>query len=139
MIDKLSIDRKLNDLNKNIAVLNEFKKISIDDLRRSLKDQWALFYGLQISIQIIIDVGNHILASLKENQIEEYIDIIDKLGEKEIIPKEFAEKIRGITGLRNLLVHEYGIIKIEKIYDVLQNNISDFEEFHDYIKKYIMQ
>jgi len=51
MIDKLSIDRKLNDLNKNIAVLNEFKKISIDDLRRSLKDQWAIFYGLQISIQ----------------------------------------------------------------------------------------
>lgn len=138
MIDKLLIDRKLNDLNKNIAVLNEFKKISINDLRRSLKDQWAIFYGLQISIQIIIDVGNHILASLKENQIEEYIDIIDKLGEKEIIPKEFAEKIRGITGLRNLLVHEYGIIKIEKIYDILQNNISDFEEFHDYIKKYIM-
>ena len=113
MIDKLLIERKLSDLNKNIVTLNEFKKISIDELRGSLKDQWAISYGLQISIQIIIDIGNHILTSLKENQIEEYVDVIDKLGEKEIIPKRFAEKIRGMAGLRNLLVHGYGIIKIE--------------------------
>lgn len=137
MIDKLSIDKKLNDLNENIVMLNKFRKISLEDLKKSLKDQWAIFYGLQISIQAIIDIGNHILASLKENQIEEYVDIIDKLGEKEIIPKDFSEKIRGMVGLRNLLVHEYGIINIQKIYDVLQNNITDFEEFQNYIKKYL--
>jgi len=137
MIDKLSIDKKLNDLNENIVMLNEFRKISLEDLKKSLKDQWAIFYGLQISIQTIIDIGNHILAALKENQIEEYVDIIDKLGEKEIIPKDFAVRIRGMAGLRNLLVHEYGIINIPKIYDLLQNNISDFEEFQNYIRKYL--
>jgi len=137
MIDKLSIDKKLNDLNENIVMLNEFRKISLEDLKKSLKDQWAIFYGLQISIQTIIDIGNHILAALKENQIEEYVDIIDKLGEKEIIPKDFAVRIRGMAGLRNLLVHEYGIINIQKIYNVLQNNISDFEEFQNYIRKYL--
>lgn len=139
MVDRLLIERKLSDLLINIAILEDLKNISIYDLRRSVKDQWSIFYGLQISIQMIIDIGNHILADLKENQIEEYIDIIDKLGEREIIPEEFAKRIRGITGLRNLLVHEYGIIDIEKIYNLLQHNISDFEEFHDYIEKYMME
>lgn len=139
MVDRLLIERKLSDLLINIAILEDLKNISIYDLRRSVKDQWSIFYGLQISIQMIIDIGNHILAGLKENQIEEYIDIIDKLGEREIIPEEFAKRIRGITGLRNLLVHEYGIIDIEKIYNLLQHNISDFEEFHDYIEKYMME
>lgn len=137
MTDRLSIDKKLIALDKNIAMLYEFKKISIDQLKESLKDQWAIYYGLQISIQMIIDIGNHILASLRENQVEEYVEIIDRLGEKEIIPKEFAKKIRPMAGLRNLLVHEYGIIEVEKIYKILQNNIVDFEEFHEYIQKYM--
>ncbi|GEM_PF-5261124 len=51
MIDRLLIDRKLNELSKNIAMLHEFKKIKIEQLRDSLKDQLAIYYGLQISIQ----------------------------------------------------------------------------------------
>lgn len=137
MIDKLSIENKLGDLIKNISILEEFKNISVHDLKKSPKDQWSIFYGLQISIQIILDIGNHILAELKENKIEEYSDVIDKLGERKIIPEDFARSIRGITGLRNLLVHEYGVIKIEKIYDLLQNSLSDFTDFHDHIQDYI--
>lgn len=137
MIDKLAIERKLMDLNKNIKMLEELKRITFDDLKNSLKDQWAVFYGLQISIQIVIDTGNHILAALQENQVEEYADIIDKLGIKKIIPEEFAKRIRGMAGLRNLLVHEYGIINVEKIFYVLQNDIDDFKEFKNYIIKYL--
>lgn len=137
MIDKLSIENRLKDLVKNVSILEEFKNMSIRDLKKSPKDQWAIFHGLQISIQIIIDIGNHILAELKENKIEEYSDVIDKLGERNIIPEDFARSIRGITGLRNLLVHEYGVIRMEKIYDVIQNSLSDFTDFHDYIRDYI--
>lgn len=137
MIDKLLINKKLSDLNQNTAMLSDLRKISLESLEKSLKDQWAIFYGLQISIQMIIDIGNHILASLKENQIEEYIDIIDKLGDREVIPKTFSKKIRAMAGLRNLLVHEYGTINIQKIHNILQNNISDFEDFDHHIKKYL--
>jgi hypothetical protein len=31
------------------------------------------------------------------------------------------------------------VIRIEKIYDMLQNNLSDFTEFHDYIQDYITE
>ena len=137
MIDKLSIENKLGDLAKNVSILQELKNISIHDLKKSPRDQWSIFYGLQISIQIVIDIGNHILAELKESKIEDYADIIDKLGEKQVIPEDFARSIRGITGLRNLLVHEYGVIDIEKIYKILQNNLSDFEDYNVYIQKYI--
>jgi uncharacterized protein YutE (UPF0331/DUF86 family) len=137
MLEKSVINKKLNELDKNLALLNELKELSVDQLSDSLKEQWAVFYGLQISIQITIDIGSHILAALKENHIEEYSDIIYKLAKIRVIPEDFAKKIKGMPGLRNLLVHEYGIIDIEKIHDVLQNNLSDFEEFQTYIRKYI--
>jgi len=137
MLDKSVINKKLNVLDKNLVLLYELKELSFDQLSDSLKEQWAVFYGLQISIQAAIDIGSNILAALKENQIEEYSDIIFKLAKRKIIPQDYAKKIKGMPGLRNLLVHEYGIIDIGIIYNVLQNNLGDFEEFQAYIRKYI--
>jgi len=137
MIDKFLINKKINELKNNLKILHELKTIPFEKISESLKDQWTVFYGLQISIQIVIDMGNHILASIGENQIEDYTDIIDKLGKLEIIPIDFAKKIKGMPGLRNILVHEYGIIDIDKIYEILQKNLSDFENFIFYIKKYL--
>jgi len=137
MIDKFLITKKINELKNNLKILYDLKRIPFEKISESLKKQWTVFYGLQISIQIVIDVGNHILASIGENQIEDYTDIIDKLGKLEIIPIDFAKKIKGMPGLRNILVHEYGIIDIKKIYYILQNNLGDFEDFIFYTKKYL--
>ena len=137
MIDKFLITKKINDLKNNLKILHDLKRIPFEKISESLKEQWTVFYGLQISIQIVIDMGNHILASIGENQIEDYADIIDKLGKLEIIPVDFAKKIKGMPGLRNILVHEYGIIDLKKICNVLQNNLGDFEDFIFYTKKYL--
>ena len=137
MIDKFLITKKINDLKNNLKILHDLKRIPFEKISESLKEPWTVFYGLQISIQIVIDIGNHILASIGENQIEDYADIIDKLGKLEIIPVDFAKKIKGMPGLRNILVHEYGIIDIKRIYNILQNNLGDFEDFIFYTKKYL--
>jgi len=137
MIDKLLITKKLSELKNNLKVLYELKETPFGELSDSVKNQWTIFYGLQVSIQIIIDIGNHILASIGENQIEDYVDIIEKLGKRGVIPENFANKIRNMPGLRNILVHEYGVINIKKIYDILQNNLSDFEDFILYITEFL--
>jgi len=102
-----------------------------------LGKQWAICHGLQLSIQTLIDIGNHILAAIGENQIEEYVDIIDKLGERNIIPSEFAQSIRGMAGLRNILVHEYASLDIKKIYDIVQDQLDDFYKFIKYINQFL--
>jgi len=137
MIDKFLITKKINDLKNNLKILHDLKRIPFEKISESLKEQWTVFYGLQISIQIVIDIVNHILASIGENQIEDYTDIIDKLGKLEIIPVDFAKKIKGMPGLRNILAHGYGIIDIKRIYNILQNNLGDFEDFIFYTKKYL--
>lgn len=137
MIDKLLITKKLSELKNNLKVLYELRETPFGELSDSVKNQWTIFYGLQVSIQIIIDIGNHILASIGENQIEDYVDIIEKLGKRGVIPENFANKIRNMPGLRNILIHEYGVINIKKIYDILQNNLSDFEDFILYITEFL--
>lgn len=71
------------------------------------------------------------------NNIEDYVDIIDRLGEKGIIPVDFAVKIRPMAGLRNILVHEYARIDFEKVYAILRNNLTDFSKFMEYIRMFM--
>ena len=96
-------------------------------------------HGLQLSIQVLIDVGNRILAARGENQIEDQVDIIDKLGEKNIVPSEFAQQIRGMAGLRNILVYEYASIDLNKIYEILQTRLGDFHNFIRHINQFLQK
>jgi uncharacterized protein YutE (UPF0331/DUF86 family) len=137
MIDREVVRKKLQELNSYLKEMEKLKAVSWDEFFSSLSKQWMVFHGLQLSIQIVIDVGNHILASLGETQIEDYVDIIDKLGERRIIPLEFAREIRGMAGLRNILVHEYVKIDLKKIYDILQNRLTDFYNFIEYINQFL--
>ena len=137
MIDKMVVEKKLQELNRYLIELEVVGKISWDELNDSLAKQWQICHGLQLCIQTLIDIGNHILAALGENQVEDYADIIDKLGGKNIIPLEFSRSIRGMAGLRNLLVHEYARLDLTKIYSVLQNRLGDFHRYMEYIKRYL--
>lgn len=137
MIDKEIINKKFYDLKLYLKELEKSREFSQDEIFSSLSTQWQICHGLQLSIQIIIDVGNHILASVDENQIEDYADIIDKMGKRNIIPPEFANTIRGMAGLRNILVHQYTNLDFNRIYDILQNRIDDFYRFMNYIDKFI--
>lgn len=101
MIDKIDrevIKEKFRELGFCLKELAKLKNVNWDEYSSSLTKQWSVFYGLQLAIQILIDVGNHILAGIGENKIEEYVDIIDKLGERGIIPFEFSRLIREWQG-----------------------------------------
>ena len=133
---KMAIVRKIRKLEVSIQQLRKFQKYSYDEIEDDLEKLWAIEHGLQISIQIIIDIGNHIIAEIGENEIEEYADIFDRLVKHNIIPLEFAENIRGMIGFRNLLVHRYSEVDSKIVYSVLQNRLYDFERFIGYIQSF---
>ena len=130
--------KKLQELNRYLKELEDSKNISWDEFHSSIGKQWMICHGIQLSIQSLIDVGNHILSALGENQIEDYSDIIDKLGERNILPSEFAQSIRGMVGLKNILVHEYARLDIKIIYDILQNKLEDFYKFTKHINQFLI-
>ena len=132
------IARKLQNLNTNVQELKKYQNYRYDEIKGDLQKIWAIERGLQISIQIVIDIGNHILASINKNQIDSYSDIIIQLGECDILPIQFAEQIKGMAGLRNLLVHRYADVDLRQIYDFLQNRLDDFTEYIRHIQSYLL-
>ena len=135
MVDALVVTKRLNKLREYIGFLNEIRLKSRDEF---VTDPFV--YGnaeryLQLAIQAILDVGNHILADRKLKEPEEYRDVMKILGEEGLLPKDLVKKLLPLVGLRNILVHDYLDIDRDKLYDALQQELVDFEEFGLHIRK----
>lgn len=92
--------------------------------------------GLEILIQNLLDIGAHLLASEIKNDWEDYSEVILKLGRYGVVPQEFSDRIKGMAGLRNILIHEYMKIDLRKLFDYLKYHLEDFVQFIKYICEY---
>jgi len=61
-----------------------------------------------------------------------YKEAIEKLGEYEVVPEKFAKENADMAKFRNLLVHEYGIVDLEQVYNNLQKAPDIFRQFAEY-------
>jgi len=136
LVDKELILFKLQELERYLTQLKKHQGVTADHLDNSLDQAWIIQHGLQLSIQLVLDIGNHILAGAG-NPAQDYSSIFDKLAQIDVIPAEFAESIKSMAGLRNILVHEYTEIDMEKLADLLNNRLGDFSKFAVYVMNYL--
>lgn len=136
VIDQETIQKKLAELERYVTELKKHEHYTVEDLRADLGKQWMVSHGLQLAIQVVLDVGNHLLSEQGINA-EDYTDVIDKMGEHSIIPLEFARKIRGMAGFRNVIIHGYSVLDLNKLHSVLKDNLEDFLEFARYIVNFL--
>lgn len=123
------IEDKLKRLEENLRYLDSIKRnYTLDDMLKDKIDEWGLRYGLFESLQLIIDLACSIVAKKNLGIPKNYSDCIQLLINSNYLEKELGNKIKNAVGLRNLLVHEYGIIDVKKLYDYL-NHINDFRDF----------
>jgi uncharacterized protein YutE (UPF0331/DUF86 family) len=124
---------KLQSLSRCINRISS--KISHDFIT-NLDSQDIVILNLQRAIQISIDIGAIVL---KENKIEipnNRSEIFTLLFENKIISAELADSLKKSVGFRNLAVHEYSKLDLEKVYSLSKNELDIFLEFGKVIFTY---
>ena len=137
MLDRQVIEAHLQNMEEALTNLGRYQELSLEEFRKDLSLIWIAGKGLEILIQNLLDIGAHILASEIKNDWDDYGEIILKLGHHGIIPMDFSERIQGMAGLRNILIHQYLRVDVAKLYDHLKNRLADFTEFMSYIQQYL--
>lgn len=129
------ITDKLKKLEENLIILNKIKdNYTLDDIVSNKIDEWGLRYGLLESIQIIIDLSCSIVSERNLGIPKNYSDCINFIINNNYLEKELGKRILSMVGLRNLLVHEYGIIDVKKLYEYL-SYLQDLKDFAVVISK----
>jgi uncharacterized protein YutE (UPF0331/DUF86 family) len=131
-----NIERQVEDI-KSIPVSN---KDFFLDKKNSIQIK-AIKYSLACAIQDLTRICVHLASALSLWKVRESeAEAILSLAEAEIIPKEFADKIKGIPAFRNRIVHDYLPNEFDavKLFESLQN-LDDFREFSKYILEWISE
>jgi len=64
----------------------------------------------QVAVQCLLDVANHIVAEQGLGSPEEAEELFVALVTAGVIPRPLYERIQGLGGFRNVLVHEYLLV-----------------------------
>ncbi len=129
--------QRVENLEENIANLKHLRKtIALDDIKGNKLDEWALRYGLFESIQIIIDIACHLSSRYNLGTSKTYTECIENLKKQNYIDSDLSKKLISAIGLRNLLIHEYVKIEVERLYEFLKLT-DDFSYFIKEIKAYL--
>jgi len=138
MCSRIKINRDLvitrfNKLDQLLENLRELKEMGKEEFLSNYKNYFTAQRALEISINICIDIGNHIVTLNNKEKPETFTDIMKILAKNEIISDELENQLTKMVRFRNLLGHFYLEIDNEIIYNILQNNLKDFNSFKETI------
>lgn len=116
MINKDLIHNRIDLINRSIARLKKMAALTREQFLAD-PDIYAITeHHLRRALESLFDTGRHIMAKQGLGHPVDYRSIILTLGREQIIPPQFAEKIKGMAGYRNRLVHGYAEVTPEDKY-----------------------
>jgi len=127
-VDHERVQVRLRELTRTLETLEDFD-ICAADLRQNRATRWQVEHGLQVAIQIMLDVGTHILASDHDVRVDDYTEVVDCLDDLDLVESETAAQLRPLPALRNILVHEYADVDYDLLVDHLSECISPLRTF----------
>jgi uncharacterized protein YutE (UPF0331/DUF86 family) len=137
MIDSTVINSRIGKLRDYLKILKEISQEDEIEFTQNYKIYGLAERYLQLAIECVLDIGNHLISRLEFKKPETYQDIFIILGKNSIIPEEFSEKIAKMAGFRNILVHGYLDLDESIVYNHLKEDLKDFEDYIKYIIQYL--
>jgi uncharacterized protein YutE (UPF0331/DUF86 family) len=128
------IQNKLARVEAYITRLQEIIPDGFEDFEKDWKTQMIAERGLQILIEIIIDVANRLIAIKNWGPTTSSADSIRLLVLKKVISSE--EPYLKMIKFRNFIVHDYDKVDNEIVYSILTQNMDDIRRFREEILNY---
>lgn len=129
MVKREVLERRLKKLDEYIKILKTLQKYKFEEFSSDPEHYGSAERFLQLAIESINDIGNHIIADEALGMVKSYADIPTILFEKGYIDQRLKEIWIRMIGFRNTLVHDYTDVDIKIVHDVLQKNVEDFAVF----------
>lgn len=137
MVDEERILAKIAELRGYLKKLKEIVPKTFEEYEESEIVRRACERLLQISIECVLDVCDMIFSQLKLGVPSGEEDIIERLMKEKVITKKTAQKLKGMRGVRNVLVHRYPYVDDEMIFKSLSEELKDFNIFIEEVLKFL--
>jgi len=132
-IDLPKAKQKISYIRDNLNKLMQLKGLSKEDFLGDFRNVDSAKYLLQISIEAMLDISNHIIARNRWGKPETNKDCFEILSKHGVIQEKYVNTYFVMSKFRNRIVHMYFDVDNEVIYETVQNNLNDIEKFIEMI------
>jgi len=124
-----TIDEQLKELARILQELRKYQDMPRESLQGDLSQRWIIERGQIAAASVIFDIADHILAGQFGVYADTYAASLQALRDHQVISEELYGQIRGLGGLRNILVHRYLQVDAGEVFDHYQSGLRVFPRF----------
>lgn len=117
----------LKDLSVNLILSKEEQLLKHYEIERQV----------QLSIDLALGISRRVLANIGEIVPNTSREVFRSLAAQKIITEKLLHQMIGATGIRNLLVHDYGRLDQGRFFEGLPEGYSALVEFTKTVTEFI--
>jgi uncharacterized protein YutE (UPF0331/DUF86 family) len=120
---------RLADLRRHLDLLEHIRPRveAADDLRRDLSLHNDVLFSLLTVCQLVIDVAGE-LAARRGDRFDDYVGAVRSLTHDARFPADLVRHLERLPGFRNILVHEYVALDMQRVVEAL-DDLEPIREF----------
>jgi uncharacterized protein YutE (UPF0331/DUF86 family) len=107
------------------------------ELERDLSLHNDVLFSLLTVCQMTIDIAGE-LAARRGERFEDYSGAVRTLGGDERFPPELVERLALLPGFRNILVHEYVGLDMDRVVEALRD-LEPLERFAEIVRRILSE
>lgn len=111
MIRPEVVGKRLGKLDEYLAILRRLQQYSYEEFIDNPERYGSAERFLQLAVEALTDLGNHVIAELELGTVDWYSDIPQLLHEAGYIDADMREQWIRMIGFRNVLVHDSTLIE----------------------------
>ncbi|MGE5554331.1 MAG: type VII toxin-antitoxin system HepT family RNase toxin [Betaproteobacteria bacterium] len=129
MIDRQKVQSKLETISLCLDRLTKLQKASRDEFLGDFRCIDAAKHNLQVAIEAMIDVANHLIARRGLALPKSHAEAFGIIAREGWISASDAARFALMARFRNRLVHLYEEVSDEEVYRILHEDLGDFRSF----------
>jgi len=137
VIDETKILSKIRVIKENLTKLSKLKEVPEDVFKSDFEKYDSAKYGLQTSIEAMIDICNHIISRKCLGMPKTKADSFVILCQNNILSSNMQDTFTAMARFRNRVVHLYDEVDTGDVYQYVIEGISDINAFIDDIQNYL--
>lgn len=122
------VREKLAHVAERVAEIRELPTATYDQFMADKRNLDAALHRLQTAIQALIDVGSYVVAALGLRAPRTSLEIIELLEADGKLPTGSVQRLGGMFGFRNRIVHLYDRVDPRRVYEVVRDQTADLAE-----------
>lgn len=116
------IVERLAELRRHLDHLSDLggRAVERSALERDMSLRNDVLFSLLMVAQLVIDIAGE-LSTRHGIRFEDYTEAVRNLGHDHRFPPEMVEALVRLPGFRNVVVHDYVVLDLDRVVDAIQD------------------